>query len=111
MADTYKILYRNDLPNTAAPAALYSPGTGKMGIIKNIRLTNHGANTETVKFFINGTNANNQIDDGMTLAPSGSDGSSMEWDGTMALANTDAIYANTTDSTAVACVISGDEVS
>jgi hypothetical protein len=108
--DTYKVLYQNDLPNTASPSALYTPGSGKMGIIKNIKLYNHGANSETVRWFINGTNANNRFAN-LTLTAAGSDGSQMEWDGTIALNNADAIYANTTDSTAVACIITGDEVS
>ena len=113
MADAYKILFRGDLSNTTTAPAIYTPNTAgaHFAIIKNIVIWNHGANTEIVSLFFDANTANGQWGSTKKLAPTGADGSSMEWDGTFSLANTDTIYANTTDSTAVSIVISGDEVS
>jgi hypothetical protein len=111
MADTYKILYGALLGNAATPASVYSPGLAKQAIIKNITVHNTGANTEIVQFYINGQTQAFQWGPDITLAPDGSDGHASEWDGTLPLANTDTLYANSTDSSAVGCFVSGDEIS
>jgi hypothetical protein len=106
--DTYKVLYTGQL--AAAAASLYTPGTGKQAIVKNITLQNLGANTETVTLYINGTAVSNKWSI-LALSPTGTDGASAEWDGTISLANTDSIQGFATDATAVTCIFSGDEIS
>jgi|SRR5579872_470859 len=110
MADTYKVLFQGQL-GTGAAGTIYTPGVGKMGIIKNMMIKNVGANTETVTFFLNGTSTAAQFGENLILSPTGSDGSSAEWDGTLALANGDILRANSTDATAVTLLVTGDEIS
>ncbi len=109
MADTYKILSTSQLPSAAANA--YTPGTGKMAIIKNITLVNQGANTETVVLYVNGTDTAHQWGTSLVLSATGSDGASAEWDGTLPLNNADFFAAKSTDATAVTMIVSGDEIS
>jgi hypothetical protein len=108
MADSYKILSTTQLGSAAAN--ICAPGVAHNMIIKNISLANQGANTETVVLYINGTTAP-FIWKQLILTASGLDGSSAEWDGTLALQNTDFLAAKATDGTAVNCVVTGDDIS
>ena len=111
MADTYKVIFAAQLGNAADPAVLYTPGVGKQAILKNIGLRNIGANVESVSFLVNGNTTSKGWGPIIKLQAAGVDGCCAEWDGTLPLANADALYANTTDLTAVVCIITGDELS
>lgn len=108
MADSYKVLAAIQLGS--AVANVYAPAVSTQAIIKSIVIMNMGANTETVTLYVNGTTGPFQWGVARVLAPLGSDGSSAEWDGTLALKNADFLAGKATDGTAVNCIISGDEV-
>jgi len=106
MADAYKTLYQDQLPNSVA--TLVTVGGAKSWIVKHISIVNNGPGNATFQLFRNGTTAAfawspplmSIVDSGMA-----------EWDGTEALASGETFAGVASVASQLTITITGDEVS
>jgi hypothetical protein len=105
MADTYKLLYQGQLG--ASVATLATVGTAKMWIIKNICVVNNDTSARTFGLYRQGTAAANVITPPNISVPAGG---MAEWDGTMALNDSETIRGGASVATQLTITISGDEI-
>lgn len=104
MAETFKLLYQNQVPATAT--TLYTVPSATSTLVKTMRIVNTSASAATIKIWQNGTaNAN-------TILPTTSidAGGFAEFEGTFTLGAADYISAQAGTASAITITIWGVEL-
>jgi hypothetical protein len=106
MTDSYKTLYRGQLPSSVA--TLYTVPGATAAIIKHISIVNNDTVDRTFTLYRNGTAAANIFSPGAVTTVKA--GGSAEFDGTMALESGGTIAGVASVATQLTIIICGDEV-
>lgn len=104
MAEAYKKLYQNQLPDSAA--TLFTVGGSASCIVKHIRLTNTTGTDRTATLYHDGTAAGNNILPATTIKAGGW----AEFDGAILMESNDTIAGVSSAASAITCTIYGLEI-
>lgn len=105
MTDTYKLLYQGQLGT--APATLATVGAAKQWIVKHISVVNMDTAARTFSLCRQGVNFSNQITSPTMSVPSFG---MAEWDGTIAMNDSETIRGSGSVANQLTVTICGDEI-
>ena len=105
MPDVYKVLDQRQVPTTAS--GVYSVPSGTQAIVKSMRIVNTSASNATITLWQGGSSPSNMI-----LPPTSVDaGGFAEFEGTLTMAASTAIWAQASAATSITLTIYGLEIS
>lgn len=104
MAETFKLLYQNQVPSTAT--TLYTVPSATSTLIKTMRIVNTSASAATIKIWQNGTADANVIMPTVSIDAGGF----AEFEGSITMAAADYLSAQAGTATAITLTVWGVEI-
>ena len=105
MSETYKVLAQGEVPTDST--AIYTCATANGAIVKHIKFVNQTAGALTITVWVNGNTDPYLWLPATTEIPANG---SAEWEGSLAIANTNTIKADAPSANDISYIISGVEL-